>query len=133
MDSPVLDRTDLRSVDIALRYDAAPLPWLDVCAGNGNRERPADGARLSPKYLAQDRSSRSNSIEAWRHGGPHMGAVGAKRPATKIQLRRMIMKTIVSALVAMAVLAGIAGPAGADDSDGWSPDHFWQQQQNNLP
>ena len=43
------------------------------------------------------------------------------------------MKTIVSALVALAVLAGIAAPASAADPDGWTPDRFWQQQQDNLP
>jgi uncharacterized lipoprotein YajG len=42
----------------------------------------------------------------------------------------MIMKTVISALVALAVLAGVAAPASAAD---WSPDRFWQQQQNNLP
>jgi hypothetical protein len=45
----------------------------------------------------------------------------------------MIMKTIMSALVAMAVLAGIAAPASAADSDGWSPQSFWQHEQNLLP
>jgi Spy/CpxP family protein refolding chaperone len=45
----------------------------------------------------------------------------------------MIVKTIImSALVAMAVLAGIAAPASAD-SDGWTPQRFWQQQQDHLP
>jgi hypothetical protein len=43
------------------------------------------------------------------------------------------MKTIVSALVALGVLAGIAAPASAADPDGWSPDRFWQEQRNNLP
>jgi hypothetical protein len=43
------------------------------------------------------------------------------------------MRTVMSALVAMAVLAGIAAPASAADADGWSPQRFWQQQQNNLP
>jgi hypothetical protein len=43
------------------------------------------------------------------------------------------MKTVMSGLAAIAVLAGIAAPASADDADGWSPEHFWQQQQNNLP
>ena len=43
------------------------------------------------------------------------------------------MKTVMSALVAITVLAGIAAPAFAADSDGWSPQGFWQQQQNNLP
>jgi hypothetical protein len=33
------------------------------------------------------------------------------------QSRRMIMKTLMSALVAMALLAGIAAPASASDSD----------------
>jgi hypothetical protein len=33
----------------------------------------------------------------------------------------MIMKTLMSALVAMAVLAGIAAPGSAAHSDGWSP------------
>jgi hypothetical protein len=62
-----------------------------------------------------------------------MGGTGRwKRPAFK-NLRRMIMKTIMSALVAIAVLAGIAAPASAADADGWSPQRFWQQQQNNLP
>jgi hypothetical protein len=45
----------------------------------------------------------------------------------------MIMKTVMSALVGIAVLVGIAAQASADDSDGWSPDRFWQQQQSNLP
>jgi hypothetical protein len=44
----------------------------------------------------------------------------------------MIMKTIVSALVAMAVLVGVAGTALAA-SDGWSPQGFWQDEQNRLP
>jgi hypothetical protein len=45
----------------------------------------------------------------------------------------MIMKTMISALVAMAVLAGIAASANAADSDGWTPERFWQQQQDHLP
>jgi hypothetical protein len=45
----------------------------------------------------------------------------------------MIMKTVVSAFVALAVLAGIAAPAGAAYPDGWGPEHFRQEQQNNLP
>jgi hypothetical protein len=43
------------------------------------------------------------------------------------------MKTIMCALVAIGVLAGIAAPASAADSDGWSPQGFWQHQQENLP
>jgi len=43
------------------------------------------------------------------------------------------MKTIMSALVALAVLVSVAAPASAADADGWSPDRFWQQQQHNLP
>src|SRR5690349_25164547 len=35
-----------------------------------------------------------------------------------MQSRRMIMKTLMSALVAMAVLASIAAPASAAESDG---------------
>jgi hypothetical protein len=41
------------------------------------------------------------------------------------------MKTLLSALVALSVLAGVAAPASA--SHGFSADGFWQQQQNNLP
>jgi hypothetical protein len=44
----------------------------------------------------------------------------------------MIMKTIVSALVAMAMLAGVVAPASAAGSDGWTPERFWQQQ-DHLP
>jgi hypothetical protein len=44
-----------------------------------------------------------------------------------------IMKTIMSGLIAMAVLVGIVAPASAADADGWSPQRFWQQQQSNLP
>jgi hypothetical protein len=39
------------------------------------------------------------------------------------------MKTIISALV---VLAGVVAPASAAQSDGWTPEHFWQQQ-DRLP
>ena len=42
------------------------------------------------------------------------------------------MKTIVSALVAMAVLVGVASTARAA-TDGWSPEGFWQQEQDRLP
>ena len=42
------------------------------------------------------------------------------------------MKTIVSALVAMAVLIGVASTARAA-TDGWSPEGFWQQEQDRLP
>jgi hypothetical protein len=42
------------------------------------------------------------------------------------------MKTIMSALVAMAVLVGVAGTARAA-SDGWTPEGFWQQEQDRLP
>jgi hypothetical protein len=38
------------------------------------------------------------------------------------------MKTIVSLLIALSVLAGIAGPASAFD-----PERFWEEQQRNLP
>jgi hypothetical protein len=38
------------------------------------------------------------------------------------------MRTIVSALIALAVLAGIAGHASALD-----PKTFWEQQERNLP
>ena len=38
------------------------------------------------------------------------------------------MKTIVSALIALSVLAGIAGQASAFD-----PKTFWEQQERNLP
>src|SRR5262245_25141656 len=43
----------------------------------------------------------------------------------------MIMKTIVSALIALSVLAAAAAPASA--AKDWNPDDFWTQQQNNLP
>ena len=55
-----------------------------------------------------------------------------KRPAFKRQIRRMSMKTVMSALIAMAVLVGVASAARAD-SDGWSPQGFWQQAQDRLP
>lgn len=42
------------------------------------------------------------------------------------------MKTIVSALVATAVLAGVAGTALAA-SDGWTPQGFWQEERDRLP
>ena len=42
------------------------------------------------------------------------------------------MKTVMSALIAMAVLVGVASAARAD-SDGWSPQGFWQQEQDRLP
>jgi hypothetical protein len=42
------------------------------------------------------------------------------------------MKTIVCALVAMAALVGIAGTALAA-SDGWTPQGFWQEEQDRLP
>jgi hypothetical protein len=38
------------------------------------------------------------------------------------------MKAIVSALVALSVLAGVAGPASA-----FAPKSFWEQQERNLP
>jgi hypothetical protein len=39
------------------------------------------------------------------------------------------MRAILAALVAMSVLAGIAGASYADDF----PGDFWKHQQNNLP
>ena len=39
------------------------------------------------------------------------------------------MRGIMAALVALSVLAGIAGAAYADDF----PRDFWKQQDNNLP
>jgi hypothetical protein len=45
----------------------------------------------------------------------------------------MIMTTIISALVGLAVLAGVAAPASAADADGWTAQHFWQEQQDRLP
>lgn len=42
------------------------------------------------------------------------------------------MKTVVSALIAMAVLVGVASTARAA-SDGWTPQGFWQQEQERLP
>lgn len=42
------------------------------------------------------------------------------------------MRTIVSALVAIAVLVGVANAARAA-TDGWTPQGFWQQEQDRLP
>jgi hypothetical protein len=39
------------------------------------------------------------------------------------------MRTAIAAVVALSVLAGIAGAAYADDY----PRDFWQQQERNLP
>jgi hypothetical protein len=39
------------------------------------------------------------------------------------------MRTILAAVIALSVLAGVAGSAYADDF----PRDFWQQQQQNLP
>jgi hypothetical protein len=39
------------------------------------------------------------------------------------------MKAILAALLAISVLAGVAGAAYADDF----PNDFWKRQQNNLP
>jgi hypothetical protein len=39
------------------------------------------------------------------------------------------MKTIVSALIALSVLAGIAAPAGAAE---FNAQKFWQQLESNL-
>jgi hypothetical protein len=40
----------------------------------------------------------------------------------------MIMRGIMAAVLALSVLAGIAGAAYADD-----PRDFWKQQERNLP
>jgi hypothetical protein len=42
----------------------------------------------------------------------------------------MVMKSIVSALLALSVLAGVAGSAYAADN---FPRDFWEQQSHNLP
>lgn len=41
------------------------------------------------------------------------------------------MRTILSALIALSVLAGAAGSAAAADDD--FPRDFWKQQERNLP
>ncbi len=43
------------------------------------------------------------------------------------------MKTVMSALVALSVFAGFAASASAAGADDWTPERFWQQQQDNLP
>lgn len=42
------------------------------------------------------------------------------------------MKTILSALIALSVLAGAAGSALAKDPNDFARD-FWKQQERNLP
>ena len=41
---------------------------------------------------------------------------------------RITMKTLVSALLALSVLAGMAGPSSA-----WSPKEFWDQVERTAP
>jgi hypothetical protein len=43
--------------------------------------------------------------------------------------RREIMRAILAAVIALSVLAGVAGSSYADDF----PRDFWQQQDRNLP
>jgi hypothetical protein len=44
----------------------------------------------------------------------------------------MIMRAVLAALVALSVLAGVAGAAFALDDEQY-PRDFWQQQERNLP
>jgi hypothetical protein len=43
----------------------------------------------------------------------------------------MIMRNILAAILALSVLAGVAGSAYAADDD--FPRDFWKQQERNLP
>jgi hypothetical protein len=43
----------------------------------------------------------------------------------------MIMRTIVSTLLALSLLAAAAAPASA--AKDWTADDFWKQQQTTLP
>jgi hypothetical protein len=77
---------------------------------------------------AQDRASHSNQSQASLRRGRHIGATGREAPDLKCNSRRMIMKSITSALIALSVLTGIATPASADrpfgSSDQGPPLHY---------
>jgi hypothetical protein len=45
------------------------------------------------------------------------------------QEENTIMRAILAAVIALSVLAGVAGTAFADDF----PNDFWKQQERNLP
>ena len=54
----------------------------------------------------------------------------SREGSSKNDKREMVMKSIVSALIALSVLAGAAGSAYAADN---YPRDFWEQQSRNLP
>jgi hypothetical protein len=60
-------------------------------------------------------------------------AQGRKRPLKKSKPKENDHEDHRIRFVALAVLAGIAAPASAAYPDGWTPEQFWQEQQNNLP
>jgi hypothetical protein len=62
--------------------------------------------------------------------GHHITREAANEGLTTLR-RKMIMRTIVSTLLALSLLAAAAAPASA--AKDWTAEDFWKQQQTTLP